>query len=293
MLKEKSPAKWKRLMELESHCTERRGSDQWRIDRAGVAKFIPRFFKCESKWTEDEILKITGILQVNAHEVPLSDPPYVAIYDFASFAEHSCRPNMTKSFSDKGEIIFWAPHNIKKGERLSICYTDSLWGTANRQNHLLQTKMFKCDCPRCTDVTEFQTFYSSIKCPNKVDDVQCDGLMLPSELSTMEENWICRKCSHQVENNYVKNILERAGKDIAAMQKDSKEHCVKYLEHYSKWLPECHYHMCDVKLALVQLIGAGGPQKIQQISEDTLCEKIKIGHDLLKIFSIISPGKFV
>lgn len=44
LLKEKAPQKWKKLLSLESHCDERRGSDQWRLDRAGIAQFIPRYF---------------------------------------------------------------------------------------------------------------------------------------------------------------------------------------------------------------------------------------------------------
>lgn len=184
LLKENDPEKWNKLIQLESHCEERRGSTQWRNDREGVAKFIPRFFKCNS-WTETEMLKIAGIVQINGHEVPLTDPPYVAIYDFASLIEHSCRPNLTKTFSSEGDIIFWTSNGIKAGEHLSICYSDVLWGTANRQHHLQQTKMFQCDCLRCTDVTEFGTNYDAVKCNQE----GCTGLALPISLDKWNENW--------------------------------------------------------------------------------------------------------
>ena len=186
LMKENEPGTWEKLMQLESHCDERQGSVQWRNDREGVAKFIPRFFKC-NEWSEEEILKICGIVQINGHEVPLTDPSYVAIYNYASLIEHSCRPNLTKSFSPKGEVIFWATENIAAGEHLSICYSDILWGTANRQNHLMQTKIFKCDCVRCSDITELGTHYSALKCNAGASCV--NGLLLPANLEGWEQDW--------------------------------------------------------------------------------------------------------
>ena len=43
-------------------------------------------------------------------------------------------------------------------------YSDPMWATANRQNHLYETKYFRCKCPRCTDPTELGTEFSFIKC---------------------------------------------------------------------------------------------------------------------------------
>lgn len=186
-MKKNKPEIWEKLIQLESHSEERRGSIQWRNDREGVAKFIPRFFKCDL-WSEEEILQIAGIVQINGHEVPLTDPPYVAIYYYASLIEHSCKPNLTKSFMTNGDVMFWAPELIRKGTHLSICYSDALWGTTNRQSHLMQTKMFKCECCRCTDVTELGTLYDGMKC--NVKDKNCKGLMLPISLEKWEDNWM-------------------------------------------------------------------------------------------------------
>ena len=44
-------------------------------------------------------------------------------------------------------------------------YSDPMWATANRQNHLYETKYFHCKCPRCTDPSELGTEFSSLKCP--------------------------------------------------------------------------------------------------------------------------------
>lgn len=273
-------------MNLESHSEQRRGSDQWKSDRASIAQFIPRFYKCENKWTEDEILKVVGVLQINGQEIPLTEPPHVAVYNIASLVEHSCRPNISKSFTQSGDVVFWAPHEIKKDEHLSISYTDVIWGTTARLAHLEQTKMFKCECPRCMDPTEFGTYYSAFKCTDHTD-----GYVLPKNFYDQSEKWVCSKCSKEFESKYTENIRERAFKDFEAMQKDNPDQCKKYLDHYSKWLSNNHQHLTQVRILLAQLIGTGGPHVIQSITSKDLELKVKICTDLLSLLTVIAPAE--
>lgn len=148
-----------------------------------IQSFAFRFFKT-TKWSESVILNVNGIARINGHEVPLTNPSSVAIYHSASLFEHSCRPNLSKSFSSAGDVIIWSPNAIKANEHLTISYTDVLWGTQNRRFHLQQTKHFDCDCKRCCDVTEFGTFMSSLNC------LQChDGLITPKSLAEWKEDW--------------------------------------------------------------------------------------------------------
>ncbi|XP_055625578.1 SET domain-containing protein SmydA-8 isoform X2 [Toxorhynchites rutilus septentrionalis] len=291
LLAERNPAKWQALIKLESHEEHRRGSEQWRNDREGVAKLIPRFFKCENKWSEDEILKIVGILQVNAHEIPLTEPSSVAVYNNASLIEHSCHPNLSKSFTVKKEIVFWAPHPIKKGERLSICYSDVLWGTVNRMEHLLQTKLFRCGCDRCVDPTEFGTYFSAMRCSGFKKDANCIGLLLPENVKNWNGDWICNKCRGTVEAKDISNIESRASVDQQAMQKDNEQHCNLYITHYSRWLAPNHHFIVAVKLSLSQIIGGGHPEAIKTISDDNLMNKIKICQELIHLFEKICPAE--
>lgn len=143
-----------------------------------------RFFKT-TDFNEDLIMKTIGILQINGHEVPVTDPPHVAIFCNASFLEHSCSPNLAKSFSREGNLILWAPKTIKKNSHLSICYSDAVWGTAERHQHLMHTKLFKCVCQRCLDVTECGTNYDAFKCST----TDCDGAILPSSLKEWNSAW--------------------------------------------------------------------------------------------------------
>lgn len=142
-----------------------------------------RFFK-SNKWSEEEITKINNLAQINGHELPLTIPSCVVIYHQASLFEHSCKPNLSKSFSDKNEIIFWAPSRIKAGDHMTISYTDVLWETSSRRHHLQQTKQFDCDCERCSDVTEYGTYLSAMKC------LKCPtGLLTPSSLAEWNNDW--------------------------------------------------------------------------------------------------------
>lgn len=108
-----------------------------------------------------------SLVQVNGHEVPLTEPHHVAIYESTSMFEHSCKANCSKSFTSNCGVLISAAVNIKKGDHFSICYTDALWGTFNRRHHLSQTKFFWCSCPRCADVTEYGTYFSGIRCQNE------------------------------------------------------------------------------------------------------------------------------
>lgn len=74
------------------------------------------------------------------------------------------------------------------------------------------------------------------------------------------------------------------------MEKGNEQNCIRYLEHYSKWLPSKHYYMTDVKVALAQIIGSGGPDIIQGTTEDELNMKIQLCQELLKLFEVISSG---
>lgn len=292
LLKDVAPKKWQQLNELESHQNLRRGSAQWKNDVEGIAKSLPRIFKVEKdKYPEDEIMRITGILQINGHEVPTSDPPHVAIYHKCSLLEHSCSPNVTKSFTKNGSVVLWSTLAIKKGTHLSICYSDALWGTAARQSHLQFTKLFKCQCDRCKDVTEFATNYSALLCTK---DDSCNGAVLPVTCESWDDKWQCCKCGGIVEKRRVEIIMDRAGQDLRAMPKASIDACRKYLEHYGKLLYKNHFFLVEVKIQLVQFIGAavasGSSQNSLQLIDSELLElKIRLASEVIQLVEKLAP----
>ena len=105
----------------------------------------------------DEILKIIGIYAGNNFENGLS----IQISRF----NHSCKPNAVNS--EFNEV--WAVCNIKAGQEITISYKeDGLFGlrsTRNRQEILLQTWGFTCNCELCqeSDDDEQTTIQSKIQ----------------------------------------------------------------------------------------------------------------------------------
>ena len=69
-------------------------------------------------------------------QVPVTPTPTQALYANISILEHSCINNASKHFDGDNRVVIRAAVNIKKGEHISINYSDPMWGTANRQLHL-------------------------------------------------------------------------------------------------------------------------------------------------------------
>lgn len=101
----------------------------------------------------------------------------------------------------------------------------------------------------------------------------------------------CKSCSNKVEQAYVRQILDRAAKDLEAMDKSDVNECFKYIDHYSKWLPPNHHYLCDVELTLTQAIGSGDPINLQLLPDDQLQLKMSLCEKLLKLFGILAAGK--
>ncbi|XP_076161461.1 uncharacterized protein LOC143143730 isoform X2 [Ptiloglossa arizonensis] len=225
--------------------------------------------------------------KVNGHEVPLTNPSYIAVYELASLLEHACKPNCSKSFTNKGGLIIHAATHITKGNHISICYTDPLWGTTNRRHHLSETKFFECTCDRCKDPTEFGTMFNATKC-NKID---CSGYMLPKTFLCQEEkDYICSMCSSTVLYETVEEILENIGIDFSRMKKNDIIACKAFLDHYKTVLHPNHFYNTDVNIALAQLIGqqSGG---LQAVEEDLLVMKIELCKKLDNLLQILAPAE--
>ncbi|KAK9883483.1 hypothetical protein WA026_001657 [Henosepilachna vigintioctopunctata] len=287
------PDVWKKLDKLESHCEDRKDTPKFKSERVQVAQFIRKFFKLDQVFTEDDIMRVCGIILVNSHEVPLAEPPFVAIYEMCSMFEHRCKANCSKSFTKDGGILLVAGEDIQKGDHLSICYTDPLWGTLNRRQHLYETKFFWCTCSRCSDVTEFGTYFSALKCQEE----NCDGNILPKTFlqrmdNTKDSNWHCNKCGKNISYFSVHDLLEKLGSDLAELPKNDANNIKQFLSSSSGYLHQNHFYLTEIRLALVQLIGQGNTsESMTEISEEDLELKAKTATQLLSLFDSIAPAE--
>lgn len=62
--RDNNPKLWTKLQSLQSHCDERRGTDKWCTDKKMISDFIRKFFDLENVFSEDEVMRCCGIVQV-------------------------------------------------------------------------------------------------------------------------------------------------------------------------------------------------------------------------------------
>ncbi|KAJ8867004.1 hypothetical protein PR048_032866 [Dryococelus australis] len=308
-LRSTNPTIWHKLSALESHCQQRQQTQRYEDDRVAVAQFARTFFKL-SEFSEEEILRACGIIQararglkeealceagaqVNGHEVPVTEPAHIAVYDTASLLEHHCRPNCSKSFTNDGALIIWAAVPIPQGTHLSICYSDALWGTASRRHHLAETKFFWCTCERCADPTECNTFFSTQHCLEE----SCEGFLLPEEplkegRAVKEASWWhCTACPARVSADRVHATAESVGQQLAAMRKGDPASCERFVRECITLLHPNHYYLTDVRLALAQLYGQDHADGLRGTPEDELRKKARLCHDVLSLVDQLAPGQ--
>jgi hypothetical protein len=89
------------------------------------------------------------------------------LFPIASRVNHSCAPNCHYTGTRLGRISFRSVRPIQKGEEITVRYVDMLTPRGLRQEELLATKHFHCQCPRCvepinTSVDRCVFFFSSL-----------------------------------------------------------------------------------------------------------------------------------
>ncbi|CAK1587315.1 unnamed protein product [Parnassius mnemosyne] len=267
-----------------------------------ISDFIIKFFKLDGMFTEEEIMKCCGIIQINGHEVPLMEPDYVAVFDRISMAEHNCSANCNKSFTSTGEIILSAGVDIAAGSHISVCYTDSLWGTEARRHHLADSKFFECTCRRCSDVTEFGTMFSAVKCKQK----DCKGYLLPDtfilpilhKTKSPDPNtrgldkkfWKCNSCQDAVSDAVIQQLLQDIGQELNVMPKGDADACERFVDHCSSYLHPSHFYMTDVSLALAQMIGQD-TLGLAAVSDERLLLKTQLCKKIADLLETLAPAE--
>lgn len=74
------------------------------------------------------------------------------------------------------------------------------------------------------------------------------------------------------------------------MDKENEANCIRFIEHYSKWLAPNHFLLTEVKISLAQIIGAG-VNGIQRISDEKLMLKAKTCKELIDLIERVAPNE--
>ena len=164
------------------HVEERKeDAREWSAVQEKIIHVLQKILS-EDDISESVLHKLYGIICTNC----VSVEDRICLYPVVSMINHSCVANSCYTFNgETNSVLLRAKRGLEAGEEITVCYTDPWVGQPARKIKLRRTWCFDCSCPRCSDVTEFGTNISALKCSS------CrEGLVLPetSRLGNIPSN---------------------------------------------------------------------------------------------------------
>lgn len=248
-----SGAEKEKLNGLVSHSEKRRDSDIYQFVEQNIVGFIRHALRL-TNYDADSIQNVCGKLDTNAFDIRFPDRVAIrGLYPTASLLNHECNPNTRHVFDPTNlRIMIFATRNINKGDKISATYTQTLWNTLSRRNHLMSVKHFWCECRRCADPEEFGTMLSALKCS------ECPGLVLSREPLNHRSDWLCNKCGSILSAQQVLTIHESIRKQLKDLGSRARSHPELLESFVGSWSESIHpssCHVLEAQLALIQLYG--------------------------------------
>lgn len=240
----------RRFRSLQSHLDNRLVTPLYRAYAVNVAAFVLDRLGLRSatadgrpRYDERSALEAAAVLDTNAFEVRRPGGRiFRAVYADASMMAHSCTANTKHVFvgdptDGQPSIRVVATVAIGRGSPVTATYTQTLWCTRDRRQHLRAAKCFECACPRCDDPTELGTHIGSSACGS------CDAGRPVAD----------HRCSVCV------NGADEAQKRVRSLSKTDCAGFERFLERvYAgdvRPLHADHHITVSVKYALAQLYG--------------------------------------
>lgn len=293
-------------MELESNEKKRKSTDNFRDAEEKIDFIEENYFKpliaAEEKMgktilaQKDRKLlhKIFGIIETNAMYISLPTGTEISgIYGTACLLEHSCVPNCGYRFDMQNgfKIVLEPARDVKPGEHLTTSYSNILWTTQLRQQHLKDTKYFYCSCDRCKDPTELGTNFSTLRCIG-TDESPCNGFQLPVDPISTKTEWACNKCPVRVESAQVSFIVGKMNDEVENLQASTPSPTAveDLIDKLSPFLHPNHQHMFSLKHSLVQLYGNHKDFPTEKLSKSQLSRKLELIDELFKTIDILDPA---
>ncbi|KAF0404148.1 SET domain-containing protein [Gigaspora margarita] len=158
-----------------------------------------------SNINRDIFKKVFLVFTFNSHAFGSDNSP--AIFAIGSKMNHSCEANTFYQSIDNQVGIHTVAKEIRKGDQITTNYLgkDTIFSTGTRQKILQRTKLFQCDCPRCTEKLDISR---GLPCPN---NCPIDGYIYwhPSTPNDRQSHWICDTCNSRIDDNnpYLNELL--------------------------------------------------------------------------------------
>jgi hypothetical protein len=176
---------------------------------------------------------------------------------------------------------------------------------------LRQSKLFECDCSRCSDPTECSTYLSALCCPKCTT-----GSVLPvrpldeSELT----EWQCSRCPYILTASVVNRVVDRLKQEfqaigpnqvekyfiIALIQKQFRSFSSRriymqnryegFLSRHASLLHPNHFLFTSARQSLSQLYGRDERFLLNTLTTNQLERKVAICRQLLDVADVVEPG---
>ncbi|KAA0197336.1 hypothetical protein HAZT_HAZT003001 [Hyalella azteca] len=126
---------WQLISDMQDHFAEIKRGDLYRYFMTNVVDFLMKVVHYEEA-DEATILRVCGILMTNSFEVKHNGSRVRGLYHTASKMAHSCVANTKHVFEDDLTGVFIATQPITKGTPITVNYSQVLWNTMARRQHL-------------------------------------------------------------------------------------------------------------------------------------------------------------
>ena len=209
-----------RLAELfMDHREDRMKSQYWPYCQDIIVPFIKNIFP---DYSEDQIMRAIGILEVNCYEVKNFITFGIrGFYPLASLLSHSCVANCRTIWDTEAP---WghktiAVRDIKAGEEILTSYLRSSMCSLTRRRALKEGWYFDCKCRRCCDRTELGTNMNTLLCGD------CGtGHVLPRDPLDYDTSWSCDNCQASSSSETVLKTVEKFNEDIKQLYENDRCH---------------------------------------------------------------------
>uniref|UniRef100_A0A1I8PKC9 Uncharacterized protein n=1 Tax=Stomoxys calcitrans TaxID=35570 RepID=A0A1I8PKC9_STOCA len=295
LAKEADPERWeKEVAPMEYHDKERReNSELWNADLVNIAQYLRGPCKLADRFSEDLIMQVVGILEVNAFEGrTLQGYAFRALYPITGILSHNCVPNTMRSIypSEDYRIRLRAMVDLESGQQLQHSYSYTLYGTAQRQEHLKAGKYFTCDCKRCKDPAELGTNFSTFKC-SKCED----GWLLCQDPLDASTEWKCTLCEFKTSNEAVQKAISVMQAEVAQVQSmdmsgERLQETERLLKKYRSVLHPLHFIQISLKQNLVEMYGRVAGYEMVELPDVLLERKEEICRHVLRVLNVFEPG---
>jgi len=286
-LKEGPRKIWEDYTKFDSHLEERMKTPVYnKVNKEKVVFFILKYLNIQ-RYSDLEILEACGKLDTNCFEIKQNGLNLRAMYRTACIMSHHCRPNTRHTFDPDNSINIYSTRRIKKGETISATYTNSLWSTNDRREHLKMSKCFWCECERCTDPTEFGSYMSATRCSRCSSGLE--HLVSEDPLNS-EANYSCEKCSNSQRATQIRTGNMTIANELKELNRSKLENLMGFLTQYEPILGPTNAHVVEIKYAVVMLLANRKPYILENLTQEQLELKASLAEQLLSLASMVEPG---